>query len=102
MIIRQFEERDLSQLIRINASYPRRQVSKDLIRQFAAHSNGICLVAEEERTIRGFILISVTPPGAKILDAQTDPDYLGEHITYHLYESAYDQFRQANVSMVYK
>lgn len=102
MIIRDFDFKDLKQISRINSYYPKRRFNINTLINFLAHPTNSCLVADEERAIRGFLLLSKDEENAKILDVQVEPEHLERDITHLLCETAYDSLRQANISAIYK
>lgn len=101
MIVRNFEQRDISQLLRINANYPKHRLTHQRMQDFLSR-HGACLVAEEEKAILGFLLLAKGPSAARLIDVQVAPTHLDGNATHLLCESAYELLRKEDVPAIYK
>lgn len=92
---------DLSAIMQINAQYSQRTTAEH-IRRFSNSGVGICLVAEEEGRVVGFLLMALTPSGAAIIDVETNTDHLGSGVTRLLIEKAQEIAFLKGVQHFYK
>lgn len=86
--IRELKKEDLRRIIEINSTYPDDKISAGDIARLNGSGEGTCLVAEEYGKVVGFLLLEVAKKEAKILDVETDGEYLGTNTTGLLIEEA--------------
>lgn len=92
---------DLAAIMRINSQYAQRTTAEH-IKNFSRSGAGVCLVAEEDGAVVGFLLMAVTPAGAAIIDVETNTDHLGTEVTRRLIEKAHEFAFLKGVQQLYK
>lgn len=100
--IREMQNGDLPRIMQINAAYPADKISPEEIVRFNDTKEGVCLVAEENNMIVGFLLLAVTQKGATILDVETDAEYLGGSVTGLLMQEAQRKAVEMGATSFYK
>jgi len=100
--IREMQNGDIERIMEINAAYPEDKIAPEAIVQFNDTQEGVCLIAEENAKIVGFILLAVTQKGATILDVETDTEYLGSNVTGILIQEAQRKAVEMGATAFYK
>ncbi len=86
--IRQMRESDITGVLAINQQYQQRPLSREELTKFNDLQEGVCLVAEEDSKVVGFLLFLLLQNTASILDVETDNDNIGIPVTSYLLEAA--------------
>lgn len=100
--IRQMQKKDIPGILLINEQYPAMHLTEKDLSSFSAIHGSVCLVAEENSKIVGFLLLLFSQHAASILDVETDMEHIGGQVTTSLLEAARRVAMQNGITAFYK
>lgn len=100
--IRQMRTDDIPEVLTINQQYQNRPLSREELMKFNDLQEGICIVAEEDTKVVGFLLLLLSQTAASILDVETDTEHMGSPITGYLLEAARKIAIENGITAFYK